>query len=172
VYTVDRMTTSRFALLLALAGCGGDGLALDRDEVTSIPDGSGTGTAASGHWIGTLTTTSCSGRCLVSGFSLCDVGELDDYELDTVQTDGHLLLESDDLATPSMNGGIDADGSFRVGGYATELGGMVELLSETTGQVTGDTFTGTVIASSEGSYEDEAFACNVEYTTRGERTDD
>jgi hypothetical protein len=171
VYTVARMTTSRFALFFLLAACGGDGLALDRDEVTSIPDGTGTGTAATGLWVGTLTTTSCSGTCFVRGFSLCDVGELDEYELDIVQTDGRLVIESD-LDTPSMAGGIDADGAFRVGGYATELGGMVELLSETTGQLTGDTFTGTVIASSDGSFDGEAFTCNVEYTTHGERDDD
>lgn len=163
------MTNLRFALLFLLAGCSG-GRALDRDEVTSIPAGTGTGSAASGNWVGTLATTACTGSCLIAGVvSLCDVGDLDDYELELVQTDGHLTIEAEGLATPSMVGGIDADGTFRVGGYATQLGGTIESLSETTGQVTGDTFTGTVIASSEGSYDGEGFACDAEYTTHGER---
>jgi hypothetical protein len=165
------MTTTRLALLVlvGLVGCD-DGLALDRDDVTSIPPGTGAGTAASGRWLGRLTTTACHGSCLVSGrVSICDVGDIDEYDFVLTQMDGHLVIEAEGLRTPSMVGGIDLDGSFRVGGYATQLGGSVITLSETLGVVEGQTFTGTARASTEGSYDDEDFACDAEYTTHGER---
>lgn len=160
------MTTCLVTSLLV--ACSGD--PLSREEVTSIPAGTGTGTAASGTWEGTLTTTSCTGSCLVKGYiSLCDVGDIDDYSFELVQTDGVLTIEADGLVTPSMRGGIDANGAFRVGGYATKLGGNVELLSETVGQVDGDSFSGSAIATARGHYEDEEIECDAEFTTHGER---
>jgi hypothetical protein len=168
MYTLRPMMKSCLASLLLLAACGADGL--DRDDVTSIPAGSATGAAASGAWAGTLTTTACSGKCLVKDFvSLCDIGEIDEYDLAIVQADGRLTLEAEGLDTPSMVGGIEPDGAFHVGGYATELGGTVELLSEATGVVEGDAFTATVRATARGSYDGEDFACDSDYSTRGER---
>ena len=86
-----------------------------------------------------------------------------------MQTDGRLVIEADGLATPSLSGGIDVDGSYRVGGYATQLGGTVHTLSETVGQMADGTFEGTVLASTTGTYNDERFDCNAEYTTHGAR---
>lgn len=106
--------TKIFPLVLSisatlLGACSGDG----SDGVTDLPDGTATGTAASGTYAVTLRVTACSGTCTPG---LCQVGQRVSADAVVVQRDGHLTLDAGGVP---LAGGIDADGTYLIGGQGT-----------------------------------------------------
>ena len=159
-----------FALTLtsafAASGCGSGHPDLTPDAVRSIPAGTGTGSAASGTYTFRRVTTACSGRCSgsVSGFpfSVCDVGDSTDDSATVTQTDGVLVIDISD--TPSLyRGGIDADGSYDVGAYATEFGGDVEITARSEGVFEAGGFVGTARSRTRGVVEMQSIDCIGSY---------
>ena len=126
-------------------GCGGDG-DLDPDSVTTIPPGDATGSAATGSYVLESITTSCDGDCVteVEGFpySACDVGTRLDAHAEVTQDEGALTIDVDDSDYVSrLEGGIDADGRFEVGGLRTQYGGEVRITARSIGTIGGGTVT-------------------------------
>lgn len=155
-------------LLLALAcGAGSDDTGADatltQAEVTSVPAGDATGTAWSASYEAEVRTRSCSGTCGTGAASLvpvsfCDVGDLDHELFDFEQDDGLLEMEVSDPIS-YYRGGVDADGTLLLGGYATELGGAVELLALVEGRFEGDALAATATATMRGTVNDVAIDC-------------
>ena len=90
-------------------------------------------------------TTRCEGECpLIQGgffsFSTCDVGQSDDARAEGVQLDGRLSFDAtgSGLLVERGEGGLQEDGSFSVGGYATQAAGDVELTSRLDGELSRD----------------------------------
>jgi hypothetical protein len=115
------------ALPLAL-GCSSSNNAgedLGVGTVTHLPDGTGTGTAASGTYTVQLDVTGCSGECTASAagivFSICNPGPVGSATMTVTQAGGHLTVHSDssNVVVHDLAGGIDANGDFDVGGLAT-----------------------------------------------------
>jgi hypothetical protein len=141
-------TSSWFSFLACgLLGCGGStsgtsngsGGGLDPQSVTSIPDGNATGTAMSGDYRVEVYTSTCAGQCgpVQSGLftvSLCDVGDTDNERLEVTETDGHLQVEMTGPVSRHI-GGVNADGTFDIGGYATQQGGSLTIVVRTTGTI-------------------------------------
>ena len=112
---------------------------LDKSTVTSIADGDANGTAFAGEYEVEIHTSACEGACgPIESFGLavtfCDVGETDHDQPNVTQTDGHVRMDTN-AAVTRMEGGIDAEGSFDVGGYATALGGAIEVTGRVTGRL-------------------------------------
>ena len=68
----NRSNISFVAIIVSCAvfisACGSDGsdtAGLSKEEVTSIPQGDATGAELSGDYAVTITTTACSGTCLI-----------------------------------------------------------------------------------------------------------
>jgi hypothetical protein len=142
-------------VVMITAACGGGGggsfeADLDPEVVTNLPAGDGTGTAATGDYDLVSVTTGCAGDCLLGGsdmdpgFPVCDVGtEL--TQTAHVEQDGGLLdidVDGSDYVS-QLAGGINADGSFEVGGYVTQNAGEVELTSREVGTFGGASLSGT-----------------------------
>lgn len=162
-------------LLLLLSACG-DG-ELDRDTVTSLPPGSAQGAWASGRYALKFVTTACEGECplIQSGFfsfSTCDVGDSDEARADVVQTDGRLDFDAtgSGLLVERGEGGLDEDGRFTVGGYATQAAGDVEITSRLEGTMSRD---GNLIGTSRtwgyGMAEEVRIDCVGTYEVTGVR---
>jgi hypothetical protein len=113
------------------------GSGLTQSNVSNLPPGDAQGSAFAGNYVLAIYTTSCTGVCpLVDGLSSCDVGH-ESQEVPTVsQTNGRLELDDLNLYVPRLVGGIDADGSFDIGGFATQLGGVIAIANRATGTVT------------------------------------
>ena len=156
--------------LVAVAACGGGGGDLDPDVVTELPPGDGTGTAATGTYEMSTVTTDCAGSCRieVEGFpySACDIGTRLDETAEVTQTDGLLVVDVDDSNYVSrLEGGIDADGSYEVGGLRTQNGGEVVITARSVGTVTGGTWTGTARLLVKGM----GLNCTIEADASGTR---
>ena len=158
-------------IIALVAGCAGGGL--QRSDVEDLPAGDAVGTAASGDYGLELYTRSCSGTCLVhsGGFtaSLCDVGQIDDTTLTVTQQDGALVMQSDGLVLDRLTGGLDADGTFDVGGWGTQQGGEVEVEVRSSGTLAGDAFTGTAESRGHGHVGGEHVDCTARYDLSGAR---
>ena len=157
------------ALLIFLVACGGND-DLDIDTVTTLPPGDATGTAASGNWNVESLTVGCDGSCStqIDGFlfSACDVGTRLDDNASLTQTDGRLVIDVDNSDYVSrLEGGLDADGSYDVGGFRTQQGGSITITARSTGTLTGDTMTGTARLLVSGNDLD----CLIDVDTSGER---
>jgi hypothetical protein len=166
---------SLLALTTIAPSCGGAD-ALSPSAVQNVPPGNATGSALSGSWDIRRVTTSCSGVCAatVSGFrvSVCDVGTTDDGSATLTQTDGRLDLDVSD--TPSTyRGGVDADGSFELGGYATQDGGSLVITARVDGTfrqptaLTGATLTATASSRTRGTYSGQTLNCTGAYDVTG-----
>ena len=157
------------AVILVLAACGGAS-DLDADAVTSIPPGTATGSAMTGSYRMESVTTDCSGDCTTSFdgvlYSACDIGtRLEDTVMIT-QTDGALQIDVDDSDYVSrLEGGVDADGTFEVGGLRTQLGGQVTITARTLGTITGPALTGTARLRVSGN----GLGCHIEADVDGAR---
>ena len=133
--------------LPALAACeSGDG-DLDPDAVTTIPPGDATGSGATGTYLLETITTSCEGDCTTSlgeiVYSACDIGTRLDSDAEVTQDGGALVIDVDDSDYVSrLEGGLDADGAFEVGGLRTQQGGEVTITARSTGTIAGTTLTG------------------------------
>lgn len=163
--------------LAALVGCGGDS-GLSRDVVTSLPDGNATGTALSGQYRVTITTTSCAGACPsfqvlgVFTYSICKVGDVDSNEtITTTQTDGHLEVVGDSsLFVQRLVGGVDADGAFDIGGYEAQGEGQVDVTARARGSISqSGLLQATAQARGVGSAEGKSINCVGSYTLSGQR---
>ena len=158
--------TLRYSLLsavaLTLVACGSSG-DLSPDAVQGIPAGDALGSAHSGEYSLDLRITECSGACgpfRVSGFlvTLCDVGDTDFMYVDVTQSDGALSIDTDDLPS-RFEGGVDADGRFDVGGYATQFGGALQITARSQGSIEGDTLEATLRSRTVGSFEGQSADC-------------
>jgi hypothetical protein len=136
-------------IVAAASGCdGGGGGDLDPDVVTNLPPGDGTGTALTGTYSMESVTTSCDGDCSTTvdefTYSACDVGTRLDSTAEVIQADGALMIDVEDSDYVSqLAGGVDADGSFDVGGLRTQQGGEVTITARGVGTITAGTMTGT-----------------------------
>src|SRR5512134_3137938 len=158
------------ALAVAPACGGGGGGDLDPDVVTNLPPGDGTGTAATGRYSMESVTTGCDGSCAieVDGFvySACDIGARQDEDAEVTQTDGALAIDVEDSDYVSqLDGGIDADGSFEVGGLVTQQGGEITITARSIGVLTGNTMIGTARLWIKGMGLD----CDVDVDVEGTR---
>jgi len=158
------------ALTLLVAACGGGGGDLDPDVVTDLPPGDGTGAAATGTYDMATVTTGCSGTCRieVEGFpySACDIGTRLDETAEVVQTDGVLTVDVEDSDYVSqLAGGIDADGTYEVGGLRTQNGGEVVITARSAGIVSGGAWSGTARLLVKGMGLD----CTIEADASGTR---
>ena len=164
------------AMLCLLAACtdGSSPYGPDRDDVSDIPAGDATGTTATGEYELQLYTADCLGDCPVirSGIfsvSLCDVGEVDEQTVDVTQTDGRLVMIGEGLQVERLTGGVDADGTFEVGGWGTQNGGDVEVAILSTGTLAGARFTGTAESRGHGSIDGQSIDCTAVYEVAGAR---
>jgi hypothetical protein len=138
--------TIKLLAAVALAACGGaDGL--DPDVVTSLPPGNATGTAATGSYSMKTITTGCDGTCAttVNGFtySACDIGTRLDSTATVTQADGRLTIDVEDSDYVSqLAGGLDADGTYDVGGLRTQQGGQIVITARSSGTLVGNAMTG------------------------------
>ncbi|HOX45545.1 MAG TPA: hypothetical protein PK668_18245 [Myxococcota bacterium] len=162
-------------LTLALAGCGG-GDNLGREDVEDLPAGDATGSALSGNYDLEFYTTACKGACpLIDmglySLSICDVGNTDDATVSVTQTDGRLLIVGPSLLVPRMEGGLDQDGTFLVGGYATQNSGSVEIVTLGEGAIDGQ---GQMTGSSEthawGEVNQTRIDCTALFEISGQRS--
>lgn len=163
-----------FALALLAPACGSDGL--ERSDVEDLAPGDATGSDASGVYELELFARDCLGSCLVRAgvitASLCDAGELATEIVEVTQTDGRLVMDSAGLVVERITGGIDADGSFEVGGFGTQYGGSVAVAVYSSGTLEGDRFTGTAQSRGSGSVEGNSIDCTAIYEISGVRTGD
>ncbi len=166
-----RLALATLVTLVLVPSCGGPD-ALSPDAVQNIPPGTATGSALSGEYDGRRETTGCSGTCAitVSGFrvSVCDVGTIDESSATITQDDGTLDLEVSDTPS-SYRGGVDADGGFDIGAYATEDGGSLVITARVEGTITASGFSGTATSRSRGTYSGQALNCFGTYTVSGTR---
>ena len=124
--------------LVALAGCGD----LTRGAVTSIPPGTGTGTAFTGIYGLVARTNLCEGVCIpinlgqVTGVP-CQFGQVTNLDVIATQNGGQFsaTADPDGFIIAALMGGINIDGSFDIGG-ARQVGGKnVESKSRITGRI-------------------------------------
>lgn len=173
---MHRLSVLFLTPLLTLAACndhhGGDPI----DEAMSVPPGDAMGSDRSGEYSVEIYTARCEGSCGAkeAGFviSFCDVGERDQESFTATQEDGELRIDGDDGNYVSRyTGGIDADGSFEVGGYATSLGGAIEATAFVQGTFDGKSgFQAVADIHIWGSYDDETVDCFATYETDGVRS--
>jgi hypothetical protein len=101
--------------------------------------------------------------------SACDVGEVDTAILAVTQRDGALDMDADGLIFERLEGGLDADGRFTVGGYATAQAGAVIAMVLADGALTAEGFTGTATQRAHGSASGLDFDCTAELELTGRR---
>jgi len=160
-------------LLAAACGGGGDGGYLAKDTVTSLPAGDATGSGFAGVYEVELYTSDCSGRCPTIDYglftwSICDVGDKVDDEVQVSQTDGLLQVDSDgSLMVTRLSGGIYGDGTFDVGGWSTEEGGDVQIFARAEGALADLDITATAKARAVGRAEGVSINCTATYEISG-----
>lgn len=163
----------RLAILwLALGGaCGGGDSELDPNVVTNLPPGDGIGTAATGTYRFESITRACGGTCATTidgvTYSACDVGTRLDETAAVTQTEGALRFDvghSDYVSL--LEGGIDRDGTFDVGGLRTQEGGEIVITARSTGTLAGSTMTATARLAVTG----QGLDCLIEADADGTRT--
>ncbi len=140
---------NRLVLCLLLGACSSSSGDLDPDVVTSLPPGDATGSALTGSYRMESLTTGCSGQCSTRVddvvYSACDIGTREDDTVDVTQTNGVLQIDVDSSDYVSrLAGGVDASGTFDIGGLRTQLGGQVQITARATGTFAGETMTGEV----------------------------
>jgi hypothetical protein len=165
-------------LSLSLAACAPDATG-GGVPVTELSDGDATGSAASGFYAFETVTTSCAGKCSLAfgdiSISVCEVGDRVGATATVVQTEGHLRIDSDDSDYVSrLEGGIDADGSFDVGGERTQGGTAITSSIRALGAISNTSvvnagLTGTVQGHIHGDYEGERIDCRLVAELTGER---
>jgi len=161
-------------IALMATGCGGDGGGyLAKKTVTGLPAGDATGSDFSGEYDVELYTSDCSGACPTIDYglftwSICDVGDKDSDYVTVLQTDGRLQVDSDGgLVVTRLSGGINADGSFDVGGWSTEAGGDVTITARAAGTISDAGISATAKARAVGKAEGEFINCTATYEITG-----
>jgi len=159
------------AAVLVIPACGGGGGGnLDPDTVTNLPPGDATGTAATGVYALDSITTACTGACTttVDGFEYdaCDIGTHQESTADLTQVDGVLTIDVPDSDYVSqLAGGIDADGSYDVGGLRTQQGGQITITARSTGTLVG----GHMMGSAQLLVEGMGLSCRIGIDVDGQR---
>lgn len=170
--TFSYLVASSLLTLIACDGGLGDG-ALTPSDVTGIPPGTATGNAASGLYDVELYTVGCRGACEARNGdltgSICDVGEVENATITVTQLDGDLRMDVDGLIYDRLEGSLDADGTFVVGGYVTARAGAVEAMVLAEGSVTASAFAGTGLQRARGSNDGVSFDCVSDYELTGRR---
>lgn len=125
---------------LGTSGCNQE--ALSEDTVTSIPPGSGRGTALSGTRQVTWVTTDCDGDCFPVRltetilYGVCDRGFRQTTTATFSQQDGALVMDVEGSSFVSqLRGGVNGDGSFDVGGVKTEVSGTFTMRGRVDGRL-------------------------------------
>lgn len=126
---------------------------LDRDTVTNLPAGSGIGTTASGSYQAEIRTTGCSGACPVGE---CREGAVVSGMLALVQRDGYFSMTA---YGGLLEGGIEKDGSFEVGGWTSVQAGALQQAFRSEGVHTGNGFNASIEARRWGTYEGQTIDC-------------
>jgi hypothetical protein len=164
------------ALCAITGGCGGWGPSLDPTVVSNLPPGNATGSAASGSYRIELATTSCSGQCpSISYFgfklTLCEIGRKFDEDAKVTQSDGRLeiTISGSSFYVRTLKGGISSDGSYDVGGTATQAGGAVAVSARAQGTMNGATVGGEARAHGVGQVEGVAVDCYATFSVSGQR---
>lgn len=158
---MDKRALIMGALFAAACGAPGD---LSPDAVQNIPDGDATGSALSGTYDIEIRVTECSGSCGpfsvgIFSASVCDVGDTESGRVEVTQADGRLVIDTDELPS-RFEGGAYADGSFDVGGYATQFGGELQITARSLGQIHADgTLESTIRSRSWGEVEGNDADC-------------
>ena len=151
---------------------------LGREAVTSIPDGDAVGNGFSGGYQARATTVSCTGACdavTVGGtsFPVCErdvesiewvaVSQEDGHLRVDLDDDGHIGINLDGYVPTRLEGGIDADGTWEVGGYGTKFNSRLESTARARGTLQPDApLDGTVEVHTYGIVDDVEVDC---YTT-------
>ncbi len=160
------------SILALVAGCG-DGGGLSPDDVTGLPAGDAVGTTATGAYDLEVYTVACHGACFVRDGdrtgSACDVGATETASLDVVQQDGAVRMLVDGLIYDRLDGGIDADRTFTIGGYVTARAGTIEALLLASGNLTDTGFVGSGTQRARGSSDGVDFDCTSDYELTGRR---
>ena len=152
-----RLSILRTVLLAGLVpGCDSesapaeDDVQLDRDVVESVPEGDAVGNGFSGSYETVATDQACVGLCgpiatggttlLVCSPHAESVEWITTYQEDgalriDLDDDGHIGINLDGYVPVRLNGGIDADGAWDVGGYGTKFGGRLESTARIRGTV-------------------------------------
>ena len=171
-----RSLTLALACSAVLAACGGDD-DLDRDVVTNLPPGSAAGAAASGRYRLQIRTRSCNGSCSVTvigiSWRLCEVDDDDTETVTVLQKDGALEMTEigSSMYVDQMHGGINADGSFDIGGYELQQGSSVGVAIRARGSIAPDgTLVADVQGKGNGSYEGQTISCRASYEVTGQRS--
>ena len=174
---MHRLSVLFLVPLLSLAACNnhhrGDNAI---EHAMSVPPGNATGTDRSGEYSVEIYTASCEGRCgAVDGgwtISFCDVGQRDMESFTAKQEDGELQIDGDDDNYVSRyTGGVDSDGTFEVGGYATSLGGAIEATAFVEGSFEEKAKLQAVAdIHIWGTYDEESVDCFATYEVEGDRS--
>jgi hypothetical protein len=163
---------------LSATGCssGASNPDLSASSVTSIPNGTGTGTAASGTYSVEIDVTACSGACSTTELGvpvqLCTTGSAGTASIIVVQSGGHLTAQATgNLYVNAFAGGINADGSFDIGGLTEEIdGASVTVTSRAEGTVVQDLLSASVVSEGEGTVNGSAINCEQTAQIAGMRT--
>jgi hypothetical protein len=160
------------AICLGSAACGApDGLG--RDDVTTIGPGDASGAEWGGVYSISVRTEDCEGSCSVEAeyftASICDVGDVDTEAVLITQDDGALSVEWDEPLS-LLEGGVDADGTFEVGGFGTESGGDLEISLRVDGTFSGAILSARARSWSVGEVMDDGVDCLGHYVIEGTRS--
>lgn len=148
---------------------------LDREVVTSIPAGDASGNAFSGGYQMSATVVSCAGACgpiEVGGtrYMVCErdlesvewvsVTQEDGVLRVNLDDDGHIGINVDGYVPILLRGGINADGSWDIGGYDTKFADALESTARARGTVQPDEpLEGTLEVYSHGEFPDADIDC-------------
>lgn len=162
--------------LIACIDSGDDSIAaaqLSVEAATAVPAGDATGSDWTGDYQAEIYTESCSGSCgiaqdTVFPISFCDVGERDTEYLQVLQADGLLEIELNDPIS-RYEGGVYLDGGMEAGGYATDLGGAVEMTAVLVGGFSADGLRADASSHIWGSVDGEVVDCWGQYTVEASR---
>lgn len=143
------------------------------DAATSVPAGDASGDAWSGDYQAQIYTDACRGSCAVGldtllPVSFCDVGEDDTEYLQISQADGLLEISLNDPIS-RYAGGVYQDGAMEAGGYATDLGGAIEMTAVLLGDFTADGLTASAASHIWGTVDGEVVDCWGDYTVTAAR---
>jgi len=160
---------------IGLISCGGNS-GLGQKDVMDLPQGTATGNALSGVYEIELYAKDCKGKCRISYMgttvSYCDIGDKENDTVDVTQTEGRIQIDIDpgDFLVTRLEGGINTDGSFLIGGYATHFGGQGEVATLAQGSIsTEGVFQGEIEAHLWGSAEGHSIDCTQIYDLSGSR---
>jgi hypothetical protein len=101
------------------------------------------------------------------------VGDDDTETVKVVQKDGALEMTEigSSMYVDQMQGGINADGRFDIGGYELQQGSSVAVAIRARGSIAPDgTLVADVQGKGNGSYEGQTISCRATYEVTGQRS--